>query len=70
MPILYSMDINFDITIPDFIGTVNISGTNNKAQNEANGEGTNNNGQGGTSDNNKDNNNREDVGSIKTQGGQ
>jgi hypothetical protein len=26
---LYSIDINFNITIPNFIGIVNISGTSN-----------------------------------------
>ena len=60
-PILYSIDVNFNITIPNFAGAVNISGTSNytKAQNEANREGANNNGQGGAGNNNKDNNNRE-----------
>jgi len=29
MPILYSIDINFNITIPDFVGGVNISGASN-----------------------------------------
>ena len=60
------MDVNFNITIPNFAGVVNISSTSNytKAQNEANGEGANNNGQGGAS-NNKDNNNREDISSVR-----
>ena len=45
MPILYSIDVNFNITIPDFAGVVNISSTSNyiKAWNEANGENINNN---------------------------
>ena len=61
------MDINFNITIPNFIGVVNISSTSNytKAQNEANREGANNNGWGSTSNNNEDNNNREDISSIR-----
>ena len=61
------MDINFNITIPNFAGVVNISGTSNytKAQNEANREGANNNGWGGTSNNNKDNDNREDISGVK-----
>ena len=61
MPILYSIDIDFNIAIPNFAGVVNISGTSNytKAQNEANREGANNNGQSSASNNNKDNNNRE-----------
>ena len=29
MSILYSMDVNFDIAIPDFVGVVNISNTSN-----------------------------------------
>jgi len=29
MPISYSIDINFNIAIPNFTGTVNISGTSN-----------------------------------------
>ena len=27
MPISYNIDVNFNITIPDFTGVVNISGT-------------------------------------------
>ena len=67
MPILYSIDINFNITISNFIGIVNISSTSNytKVQNEANREGANNNSQGGAGNNNKDNNNREDIGSVR-----
>ena len=67
MSILYSIDINFNITIPNFAGAVNISGINNytKVWNEANGEGTNNNSQGGTGDNSKDNNNGEDINGVK-----
>ena len=61
------MDVDFNITIPDFVGVVNISDTGNytKAWNKANGEGINNDGWGSASDNNKDNNDRKDVGSIK-----
>ena len=60
MPILYSIDIDFDIAIPDFAGIVNISGTSNytEAWNKADGEDTNNNGWGGAG------NNREDISSI------
>jgi hypothetical protein len=29
MPILYSIDVNFNITIPNFIGVVNISSASN-----------------------------------------
>ena len=67
MPILYSIDVNFNITIPNFAGIINISGTGNytKAQNEANGEGANNNGQDSASNNSEDNNNREDVSSVR-----
>ena len=45
MPILYSIDVNFNITIFNFAGIANINNTNNyiKVWNEANGEGTNNN---------------------------
>jgi len=45
MPILYNIDVNFNIAIPDFIGRVNISSLSNyaKAWNEANREGANNN---------------------------
>ena len=45
MPILYSIDIDFNITIFDFAGVVNINSTSNytKVWNEANGEGINNN---------------------------
>ena len=66
MPILYSIDVNFNITIPDFMGIANISGTSNytKAQNKANKEGANNNSQGGASNNNEDNDNREDVSGV------
>ena len=61
MPISYSIDVDFNIAIPDFIGVVNISSTGNytKAQNKADREGVNNNSQGGAGNNNKDNNNRE-----------
>ena len=61
------MDIDFNITIFNFAGTANISGTSNytKAQNEADREGANNNGWGGTSNNNKDNNNREDISGVR-----
>ena len=77
MPILYSIDINFNITIPDFMGIINISGTGNytKAQNEADREGANNNSWDGASNNNKndnnreDNNNKEDINGVKTQRG-
>ena len=46
MPILYSIDVNFNITIPDFAGAANISNTSNytKVWNEADREGANNNG--------------------------
>ena len=61
------MDVDFNITIPDFVGVVNISSTGNytEVQNKANGEGANNNSQGSTGDNNKDNNNGEDVGGVR-----
>jgi hypothetical protein len=61
------MDVNFNITIPNFIGVINISGTGNytKAWNEANREGANNNGWDGASNNSEDNNNREDVSSVR-----
>ena len=64
------MDVNFDITIPNFVGAVNISGTSNyaKAWNKADKKGTNNNGQGGTGNNSKDDDNRENISGIKTQG--
>ena len=67
MPILYSIDINFNITIFDFAGAVNINSTGNyiKVQNKTDGEGINNNSQGSTSNNNKDNNNREDISGVK-----
>ena len=70
MPILYSIDINFNITIPDFVGAANISSTSNytKAQNEANGEGANNNSQGGAGNNSEDDDNGEDISGIETQG--
>ena len=63
------MDVNFNITIPDFAGIVNINSTSNytEVQNKADGEGINNNSQGGAGDNNKDNNNGEDISGIKTQ---
>jgi len=63
---LYSIDVNFNITIPNFVGVVNISGTSNytKAWNKANKEGANNNGWGGAGNNNEDNNNREDISSV------
>ncbi len=66
MPILYSMDINFNIAIPDFAGATNISGTSNytKAWNKADKKGTNNNGWGGAS-NNKNGDNREDISGIR-----
>ena len=46
MSILYSIDVNFNITIFNFVGTANISSTSNysKVWNKANREGTNNNG--------------------------
>ena len=61
------MDVDFNITIPDFVGVVNISSTGNHTEvwNKANGEGANNNSQGSTGDNNKDNNNGEDVGGVR-----
>ena len=67
MPILYSIDINFNIAIPNFKGVVNISSTSNytKAQNKANREGVNNNGQDSPSNNSKNNNNKEDISSIR-----
>ena len=67
MPILYSIDVNFNITIPNFIGIANISSTSNytKAQNKADREGANNNGWGGAGNNNKDNNNREDISGVR-----
>ena len=45
MPILYSINIDFNIAIPDFTGVVNISSTSNYAKvwNEADRESTNNN---------------------------
>ena len=66
MPILYSIDINFNIAIPNFTGIVNISSTNNytKVQNKTDGEGANNNGQGSTGNNSEDNNNKKDVGGV------
>ena len=60
MPILYNIDVDFNITIPDFTSIVNISGTNNKAWNKANGKGANNNGWDSASNNSKDNNNKGD----------
>ena len=74
MPISYSIDVNFNITIPNFTGVVNISSTSNytKAQNKANREGANNNSQDGagnnSEDNNRreDNNNREDISGVRT----
>jgi len=61
------MDINFNITILDFMGIVNINSTSNytKVWNKANKEGANNNGWDGASNNSKDDNNREDVGGVK-----
>ena len=61
MPILYSIDVDFNIAIPNFTSIANISGTSNytKAQNMVNREGANNNSQGSVGNNNKDNNNRE-----------
>ena len=46
MPILYSIDINFNIAIFNFINIANINSTSNytKAWNKANKKGTNNNG--------------------------
>ena len=46
MSILYSIDVNFNITIFNFTGTANIDGINNyiKAWNEADKKGANNNG--------------------------
>ena len=81
MPILYSIDIDFDIIIPDFASIVNINGTSNKVWNKADKEGANNNGWDGAGNNNKDdnnkkdNNNREDddngkdIGGVKIQEG-
>ena len=68
-PILYSIDVNFDIAIPDFAGIINISSTSNytKAWNKADGKGANNNSQDSAGDNSKDNNNREDISGVKTQ---
>ena len=62
MPILYSIDVNFNITIPNFAGIANISSTSNytKVQNEANREGANNNGQSGAG-----NNNKEDISGVR-----
>jgi len=67
MPILYSIDINFNIAIPNFIGVANISSISNytKAWNEANKEGANNNGWDSAGNNSKDNNNREDIGGVR-----
>jgi hypothetical protein len=67
MPISYGIDINFNITIPDFTGVVNISGTSNytKVWNKADREGANNNGWSGASNNNKDNDNREDISGVR-----
>ena len=67
MPILYSIDVNFDIAIPNFAGAINISGTSNytKVQNEADGEGANNNSWDGAGDNSEDNNNKEDVSGVR-----
>jgi len=61
------MDINFNITIPNFAGVVNISGTSNYTQawNEANREGANNNGWGGAGNNNDDNDDREDISGVR-----
>jgi cellular nucleic acid-binding protein len=69
-PISYSMDVDFDIAIPDFAGAANIGGTGNhtEAWNEADREGANNNGWGGAGDNNEDDDGGEDVGDGK-QGG-
>ena len=71
-PILYSIDVNFNITISDFAGVVNISSTGNYTEvwNEANREGINNNGQGGADNNNGDDNNKENISGIKIQKGQ
>ena len=67
MPISYSIDVNFDIAIPNFTGIINISSTGNytKAQNEANREGANNNGQDGAGNNSEDNDNREDISGVR-----
>ena len=61
------MDVDFDITIFDFVGVANISSTSNYTEvwNEADREGTNNNGWGGAGNNNKDDDNREDINSIR-----
>ena len=71
MPILYSIDINFNIIILNFAGVANINSTSNytKAWNEANGKSTNNNGYGSAGNNNKDNNNRENISNVKIQRG-
>jgi len=60
------MDVNFNITIPNFAGVANISGIGNytKAWNKADGEGANNNSWGGAGDNNENNNNGEDVSGV------
>ena len=62
------MDVDFNITIPDFVGVINISGTGNyiKAQNKADGEGANNNSQDGAGNNSKDDDNREDISGVGT----
>ena len=66
MPILYNIDINFNIVIFDFTDIANISGISNyiKVWNKANGEGVNNNGWGGVN-NNEDGDNREDISGIR-----
>ena len=67
MPILYSIDINFDITIPDFASITNINNTSNhiKAWNKADKKGTNNNGWDGAGNNSEDNDNGEDISGVR-----
>jgi len=66
MPISYSIDINFNIAIPNFVGIANINSIGNyiKAWNKADGKGVNNNSW-GSAGNNKDNNNKEDISGVK-----
>ena len=60
MPILYNMDVDFNIAIFDFVNVTNISGISNKVWNEADGEGADNNGWDSASDNSEDDDNKED----------
>jgi len=78
---LYSIDVDFNIVISDFVGVANINSIGNKMWNKADGEGADNNGWDGAGDNSKDNDNREDnnnkednnngedINNIKTQKG-